>query len=713
MSFSVLSRRVAALAVAGTGLAVVMSGAFAPANAATTSATRVVTAAKADSSWFVDPRTPAQRRAEVAVPRKPKAYAGKRRETVAVYRTRGGKLAVPMATAFGHQLAQGQAVTLAFKTAKLSAPLRAQLTRLAASLDNASSIRCEGHADYADPAASTRKRSGIRAAAVCDLLAAKVPGLKATSTSYGAAWPAVVGGKPANRALNRRVTVEMTGTRRATQPEVKVPGAPTLVSAYGYTNRVSYSFEAPAVDGGAPITSYQVNTGDGWKPVVLDTLGASRKTAAGECLDSCPVRIFAVVTGFEAGDEVTLRVRALNRVGAGAPSNALSASVLGYPSAPADLTVVGGDSTITTTFSAPESDGGTPVLGYDISYDGGQTWEPVPADTWTVVKTGLDNGTVYDVAVRAYNAHGYSELATGSDLVATVPDRPWLEEDVVTDGTSAELTFTSPQLDDGTDGGADITGYEITFDGGLTWDAFDYTEDANDEGVYHATLSDLTLGDLYKVAVRAVNERGAGASSKTRTFTPAIAPGAPTDVVATVDGTSVTVDFDAPAFDGGAEITGYEVSVDDGDWAAVELDSSAYSFTLAGQAVGPHTYAVRAVNRIGASTAGTSNEVTVVATAQPDAPTIGGYGYYGAGQQWVASFTPGNDNGATVTGWQVSVGGGAWVSADQVVSGTPMSAYFNCPGMACGWTYGSSIRLRAVTATGYSEASLPYASNPI
>lgn len=55
---------------------------------------------------------PAQRKAQVRVPRQAKSYRGAKRETKAVYRTRSGALAVPASFAIGHQFTKGQAVTL-------------------------------------------------------------------------------------------------------------------------------------------------------------------------------------------------------------------------------------------------------------------------------------------------------------------------------------------------------------------------------------------------------------------------------------------------------------------------------------------------------------------------------------------------------------------------------------------------------------------------
>jgi prepilin-type N-terminal cleavage/methylation domain-containing protein len=78
------------------------------------------------------------------------------------------------------------------------------------------------------------------------------------------------------------------------------------------------------------------------------------------------------------------------------------------PSAPTDVVVTPGDSSITVTWSPPDSDGGSPVTGYTVSYssDGGTTWSSPTSATSPDTVTGLSNGTTYTVQVVAVNAHG-------------------------------------------------------------------------------------------------------------------------------------------------------------------------------------------------------------------------------------------------------------------------------------------------------------------
>ncbi|MEI5676604.1 MULTISPECIES: OmpA family protein [unclassified Nocardioides] len=723
MSFTVPSRRVAALAVAASGLATVLSGAFAPAATAAPSSAPAaasatsVTVAAAKKSWFVDPRTPAQRKAQLAVPGNPEKYRGKLRETRAVYRTRDGALAVPMRFAFGNLVSKGQALTLdggglfSGGSATLTTSAKAQIRKLADSLTSASSVRCEGYADYSGPAGEATSLSKARAAKVCAQLAKENPGLKTSSVSYGSARPAIVGGVPAKRELNRRVVVEMTGTRPVkpvpTAPQAKVPGAPVLVHADGIDGAVRYGFNAPATDGGSPITGYQVSTGGAWVPVQI--LLGRRTTTSDTQLTPCrgcgPRAEFEANLGdLSPAQLVNLRVRAVNKVGAGAPSNTLSTTVYGRPSAPTDLEVVGDDGVLTTTFGVPAQDGGSPVAYYEISYDGGQHWTFVPLASGTVVtvvKEGLDNGTTYDVRVRAWNDWGFSPEASVESLVAAVPSAPEIGSPAV-HGSVVNFALQAPERN----GGLPISGYEVTTDGGQTWDELEVDED---EGLYFS-LAGLTFGDEYDVQVRAVNAHGKGKASASQKFTYATVPSAPRIRTSTGDNGTITTVVEPAEHDNGSAITAYEISYDGGE-TFTEFDTTGtapWTTVKDGFQNGvEYGVRVRAVNAKGASQS--FGALVFVATVPDkvwldDEPVVTGTR---------ASFTfeaPDFDGGLPVTSYEVSTDGGeTWGSF--AYAPTVEGFAFDLDDLTLGHAYG--VRVRAVNARGPGAGSKNRVVTPI
>lgn len=428
MSRTSLVRKAAALTAAVGGLAVAVTATLATSAVAAPSqnaATASRAAAPASSSWFVDPRTPAQRKAQIAVPNNPKAYRGKLRETRAVYRTRSGSLAVPIRKAAGHQLAKGQAVTLdgdglfARNSPKLTAAAKRQLTTLGTSLGNATSVRCEGYTDHSGSKTRNRELAKKRAAAVCGQLVANVSGLKANSVGYGSTRPAVVGGTVAQRKLNRRVVIEMTGAKPAA-PQAQVPGAPELVYVDQVRNGFRYAFRAPQTDGGSPITGYQVSTGGAWSPV---TSAPRRMAASGPsaCLADCGEDLIrGDLWGLTTLAEVEVQVRAVNKVGAGAPSNGIDSVVADLPGAPTNLVATASGTQVILNFNLPAGNG-LEIWGYELKIDEGD-WGYVSPTYGSLTLQNQTPGThVYQL--RAINMIGTGEAST-SNAVTIAPPGP-------------------------------------------------------------------------------------------------------------------------------------------------------------------------------------------------------------------------------------------------------------------------------------------------
>jgi CshA-type fibril repeat protein len=90
------------------------------------------------------------------------------------------------------------------------------------------------------------------------------------------------------------------------------------------------------------------------------------------------------------------------------------------PGAPTGLTVKTGDRRLELTYQPPAADGGAPVSGYEFTLDG-TTWRPMPPGS---ILVDLENGTSYQVMVRAVNSAGPGPAtpAVAAELVA--PPRP-------------------------------------------------------------------------------------------------------------------------------------------------------------------------------------------------------------------------------------------------------------------------------------------------
>ena len=403
------------------------------------------------------------------------------------------------------------------------------------------------------------------------------------------------------------------------------PDAPTAVSAARADQGAEVSFTTPAGDGGSAITGYLVTSQPG---------GATTPCPGSPC----------TVTGLTNGTAYTFTVQALNDVGAG-PASLPSVAVVPatVPDAVTGLAVERDDASARLSFTAPASDGGDPITGYQVSTDGGTTWAPLAttgSDPLTGTVSGLTNGTAYDVEVRAVNTVGGGAAAGPRPVTpATVPDAPGAVTATRGDA-AATVTWDTPA-----DGGDAITGYTVTVaPGGATTAC----------AASPCTVTGLTNGTGYTVTVRATNSVGAGAeSAPSGTVVPATTPDAPQQLTVTSDDASVPLGFAAPARDGGDPITGYQVSTDGGtSWAPLTTAGTGpFTATVTGLANGTrYAVMVRAVNTVGAGPG--SAIVPATPATVPGAPT-GTVATVSGTKITVSWRPPADDGGAPITGYVV------------------------------------------------------------
>ncbi|MCP1310834.1 fibronectin type III domain-containing protein [Paenibacillus tyrfis] len=365
------------------------------------------------------------------------------------------------------------------------------------------------------------------------------------------------------------------------------PDAPTNVTAEvaNGESQATIKFTAPVSDGGSAITGYTVTSSPGGL------------TASGT---GSPI----TVTGLTYGTAYTFTVVATNDLGnstASLPSNSVTPTASTAPGAPTHVTaeVANGESQATIKFTAPVSNGGSPITGYTVTSSPGGLTASGTGSPITV--TGLTYGTAYTFTVVATNGVGNSKASlpsnsvtpTASTAPATVPGAPTAVTAVVEHGQSqATVTFTPPA----SNGGSTITGYIVTASpGGLT---------ASGTGS-PITVTGLTYGTTYTFTVVAINGVGSSASSvpsnRVTLTAPATVPGAPTNVKAVAGNGEATVTFTPPASHGGSPIESYTVIASPGGRTATGTGSP---ITVTGLTNGvTYTFTVIATNSIGSGAA--------------------------------------------------------------------------------------------------------------
>jgi hypothetical protein len=248
--------------------------------------------------------------------------------------------------------------------------------------------------------------------------------------------------------------------------------------------------------------------------------------------------------------------------------------------------VTPGNRSLAVRFAAP-SNGGAPITRYEYSLDGGATWVRRTSTATSFTVSGLTNGRLYRVAVRAVNARG----AGGGSAVVEVAPRtlPGVPTGVVVTPADRQLTVT--WVAPSSDGGSPLTGFQVSIDGGRSWTSVG--AEARSQ-----VFAGLVNGRSYSVRVRAMNAAGVGSSTSSVSGVPAVVPSAPTRVTVSSGRRSLSVRVTTGS-NGGSSVTAYEYSVDGGvTW--VRRTSSSTSFTISGLTAGvTYRVAVRAVNRVG------------------------------------------------------------------------------------------------------------------
>ncbi|KAF6257140.1 fibronectin type III [Scenedesmus sp. NREL 46B-D3] len=326
----------------------------------------------------------------------------------------------------------------------------------------------------------------------------------------------------------------------------------------------------PPAENGALISCYQLEVDDGRQ-------GEFRLAYTG-------LELQCVVQKLQSGLNYRFRLRAENSEGYSMWSAvAAAATAATTPACPTGLAAVGINRTsVTLTWQPPHSDGGSPVLAYQVQLSA-KTKVAAAAlgSDWVIIFDGaavattfsaLQPGCEYMVRVAARNAAGQGQfciplrLTTASD-VPLQPPKPEAEPAA----TSLLLRWAAPQHD----GGSQVTGYKVEMR--CSPDASSSTAAIGPQhslaipehflNIYSGPdvcvqVTDLLPGTAYEYRAAALNSHGAGPWSDigTATTLPAAPLPPPAPQLAACTSSSLSVSWVEP-YGQGSPVSSYTLNM--------------------------------------------------------------------------------------------------------------------------------------------------------
>lgn len=455
------------------------------------------------------------------------------------------------------------------------------------------------------------------------------------------------------------------------------PGPPASVDVAAGDGRLDVTFSPPVSDGGAPVSRYDVTA---WTAASGGS-SATTCTSGGE--------LGCSLTGLTNGATYYVDVTATNVAGAGAAS---APRVAGTPratsTAPRDLALVAGDTTLTVSWAAPGSTGGDEITGYvarawSASAGGSLLRSCTTNGALTCTLTSLVNGTTYFVDVVATTSLGNGPASARASGTPVGPPAAPGDVSVVSQDRALDVSWSAPA----SDGGSPVTGYAATAwnsaTGGSVVASCETTE------LLACQLAGLSNGVPVYVSVSATTAVGTGPASARVAATPRTVPAVPGAVTVVAGDGVLAVSWAAPASDGGAPVSEYAVRA----WTAATggspvgscVTTTSTACTVADLVDGTAYYVdVTASNAAGAGPASAPRVAGTPRTTPGAVQSVVVAAKDGAlGVTWVA---PASDGGAPITGYTVRAWGAA-VGGSALASCSTAALTCDLTGLANGTTY--------------------------
>jgi hypothetical protein len=229
-----------------------------------------------------------------------------------------------------------------------------------------------------------------------------------------------------------------------------------------------------------------------------------------------------------------------------------------------------------------------------------------PLKTWGIC-SGVNDG--YPFLLWEYSTDPCLSAASAPSITSIAP---------ASSSGTLSVAFTAPT----SDGGAVISNYKYSIDNGATWVTRSPIATTSP-----LVIQGLTDGTSYQIKLLAINSEGDGEPSSSVTGTPVTTASAPTITAITASSESLSVAFTAPSSDGGAAISNYKYSLDNGaTWITRSAASISSPLVITGLTNGT-SYQVKllAINSVddGASSAAvTATPVTPPENDPSPAPIV-------------------------------------------------------------------------------------------
>ena len=273
-----------------------------------------------------------------------------------------------------------------------------------------------------------------------------------------------------------------SGTLKVARPT----SAPLLRSVTPRAGSVTVAWDAPLNDGGLAASSYIV-------------------CAGATCTEVASSVMSATISGLTNGVPYTVSVRSRNAAG---DSVRATRDTISYaaPGAPTITNTKVSDGKVTVSWSAPTSDGGSPITGYTVCVSG--TCRATSVGIRSLTTGNLVNGTSVTITIVASNAMGTSPAATTVATPVTKPSAPRITS--LLGQNRAISVIWAP----GDTGGSPITGYRVCATGGSS-NCVDLAGTATSY-----VFASLVNGRNYTVRITATTAIGSASASSSATPQP-------------------------------------------------------------------------------------------------------------------------------------------------------------------------------------------------